>query len=235
MSTYSTNPTKGIVYYTDNNCDEKILKMSREYLLKAVNGKEIVSVSLSPIDFGHNIVLSLKRGYITMFQQILAGIEAVATDIIFLVEHDVLYTKEHFDYVPPTKDMFYYNMNNWQVRVSDGHACYFTCKKVSQLSGYRDIFLKHYRERCRRLETEPFTFRMGFEPGSNDRRAERVDQIRSGKWSSIIPNLDLRHTSNLTTTRWSPEEFRNPCKVSWKDSHVNLLPGWENFKFLGGI
>jgi hypothetical protein len=232
MSTCSISPSKGIVYYTDNHCDEKILKLAQEYLLRVIDGKRIVSVSLTPLNFGdNNIVLPLERGYKTMFKQILAGIELLDTEIIFLAEHDVLYTKEHFDFIPPTKDLFYYNMNNWQVRISDGHACYFTCKKVSQLSGYRDIFLKHYRERCRRLETEPYTFRMGFEPGSNDNRPERVDKIRSEGWSSKMPNLDLRHDLNLSATRWKPEEFRNPCKVSWKDSHVNSLPGWEDLRF----
>ncbi len=50
----------------------------------------IISVSLQPIDFGKNIVLPLERGYLTMFSQQLAGIEASEADILFYPFGDVL-------------------------------------------------------------------------------------------------------------------------------------------------
>jgi len=187
----------------------------------------ILSVSLSPIDFGENIVLPLERGYLAMFKQILAGIEATNKDILFLCEHDVIYSKEHFEFVPPTKDLYYYNTNNWQVRATDGHAVYWYCQKVSQLCAYRELLLKHYKERVRRVELEGFSRAMGFEPGTHGRSA-RVDNIRCGWWATTIPNLDVRHQNNLTSSRWSPDKFRNPCK-DWKESTLNKLPGWEGF------
>ncbi len=220
---------KGIIYYTDNRCDEKILKLCQEKLLEASGGARIISVSLKPIDFGENIVLSLSRGYLTMFQQILAGIEKVDCDILFLAEHDVVYSCEHFEFTPLNRELFYYNMNNWQVRVTDGHSAYWDCKKVSQVCAFRDLMLKHYTERVRRVELEGFSRRMGFEPGTHG-RAERVDNYKSEGFRTVIPNLDLRHGANLTASRWSPTQFRNPCK-NWQESHVNKLVGWENLKF----
>lgn len=217
-------PTKGIVYYTDNRIEDGLAARVRNNL-KLV-GLPIVSVSLKPIEgFGKNIVLPLERSYLTMFKQILAGIEAMDTDIIFLVEHDVLYSREHFDFTPPDKDKFFYNKANWQVRESDGHAAYWDCKKVSQCCGYRELMLRHYRERVRKVEEFGFTRRMGFEPGTHG-RPERVDDTKSEFFITKIANLDIRHKFNLTASRWNPELFRNKPK-NWTESHVNQLPGWE--------
>ena len=225
--------TKGVVYYTDNRCEEGVWKMVQKQLQQACNGHRIVSVSLNAIDFGDNIFLPLERGYLTMFKQILAGIEALDTDIIFFAEHDVLYSKEHFEFTPLIKEMFYYNQHNWQVRASDGHSVYWDCKKVSQICGYKDLMLKHYTERVRRVALEGFTRRMGFEPGTHH-RAEKVDNTKSDIWRTTVPNLDIRHKYNLTSSRWSPDKFRNPCK-NWTESHVNKLLGWENLEVPIGI
>ncbi|MFH1547459.1 MAG: glycosyltransferase [bacterium] len=221
--TSSGEPTKGIVYYTDNRIDDKLAKQVQDTLTDS--GLPIVSVSLQPMAFGRNIVLPMERSYLSMFKQILAGIEASNTDIIFLCEHDTIYAKEHFEFTPSNKEQFFYNQNNWQVRLTDGHAVYWECKKVSQICGYRDLMLKHYRERVRRVELEGFTRRMGFEPGTH-RRAERVDDTTSEFFETKIPNLDIRHRYNLTQSRWSPTQFRNPCR-NWTESHVNKLTGWE--------
>ena len=51
-----------------------------------------------------------------MFKQILAGLEALDTDIVFFCEHDVLYYPSHFDFRPLKKDVIYYNTNVWKVR-----------------------------------------------------------------------------------------------------------------------
>lgn len=218
--------SKGIVYYTDNKLDKSLMRQVQSYLL--ATGLPIVSVSLKPIDFGVNIVLNLERSYLTMFKQILTGILAMNTDIIFLAEHDVIYSKEHFEYIPPLRDRFYYNKNNWQVRKTDGHAVYWDAKKVSQLCAYRDLMIAHYSERVRRVEFEGFSRRMGFEPGTH-RRAERVDDTTSEFFETKIPNLDIRHDRNLTSSRWSPTQFRNPCR-NWTESHVNKLIGWEDIR-----
>jgi hypothetical protein len=180
------------------------------------------------MDFGKNIVMDAERGYLTMFRQILAGIEAMETGLIFLCEHDVLYTPEHFWFTPPTTDKYYYNMHNWQCRTSDGLALFWTCKKVSQVCAYRDLLLNHYRERVRHVEAEGFSRRMGFEPGTHG-RPERVDDYKSGEFWTEIPNLDVRHSSNLTSSRWTQDKFRNKPK-NWKESHINQLPGWEDLK-----
>ena len=231
-STFIDAPTKGMLYYTDNQCDEKITNIVREQLLRISEKNEIkiVSVSLQPIDFGQNIVLPLERSILTMFKQILTGLETLDTDIVYFCEHDVLYNEEHFTFIPPSKDKYYYNQNTWQVRLSDNYAVSWDCKKQSQLCGYREFLIRHYIERIRRIESEGFSRNMGFEPGTHHRDA-RVDDFKAEGWRSKIPNLDIRHGKNLTKSRWNQSEFRSQrnCR-NWKESYINCIEGWEGLK-----
>lgn len=216
--------SKGVVYYTDNRLDPEIMQACQAQLRRAVNGHRVVSVSLQPMDYGDNIVLALERGYLTMFKQILAGLEALDCDVVFLCEHDVLYHPSHFKFVPARSDIYYYNTNVWKVRASDGHALYYDCKQTSGLCADRELLVQHYRERVRRVEAEGYNRRMGFEPGTHS-RAERIDDHKSETWRSEYPNIDIRHGLNLTPSRWKPEQFRDQrnCR-GWIEA--DEVPGW---------
>lgn len=219
--------TKGVLFYTDNEIDEKYAKPVRESIIGG--GLPVTSVSLKPLDFGTNIVLPLERGYLTMAKQILAGLEAMKEDVVFFCEHDVLYHTSHFDFVPEKENVYYYNVNVWKVRATDGHALKVDdCRQLSGLCAYRTTLIKHYRERVRRIETDGFTRRMGFEPGTHNRK-ERVDDLQSEKWSSDFPNIDIRHEKNLTGSRWSKDRFRNQkYTIGWTETTVDKIKGWEN-------
>ena len=217
--------SKGIVYYTDNQLDPVIEKKCQDQLRHASNQHRIVSVSLKPMDFGDNIHLPLERGYLSMFKQILTGLEALDTDVAFLCEADVLYHPSHFDFIPPKNDVYYYNMNSWQLRWSDGFAITYDRKQVSGLCANRKFLITHYKERIRRIEAEgKFNYRMGFEPGTHG-RDEKVDDFKAEGWRSDFANIDIRHNTNLTKSRWHPSEFRNhrSCR-NWKES--NTIEGW---------
>ncbi len=219
----SQNLTKGLVYYTDNQCEERITNVVRQNLASIANGFPIVSVSQYPIDFGRqNIVLPEPRGDLTMFKQILAGLEAIDTDVVFLVEHDVIYHPSHFEFTPARADVFYYNQNTWKVDAKTGRALFYHTKQVSGLCAYRELLLEHYRKRVKRVEEEGFSRRMGFEPGSH-RRKERIDDYAAEAWMSEHPNLDLRHASNRTANRWSKSQFRNQ-PVGWQ--MADRVPFW---------
>ena len=144
---YSSEISKSIVYYTDNRLSPAIFTACQEQIRQSVNGYELVSVSLAPLEFGRNLVLEKERGYLTLFEQILAGLEASTADVIFLNEHDCLYHKSHYDFTPPDPAKIYYNQNVYQVRTSDGHAVYYEAKRLSQLCAYRDVLIEHYRKR----------------------------------------------------------------------------------------
>jgi glycosyltransferase involved in cell wall biosynthesis len=224
VATPKPPPLVGIVYYTDNRLDPKIMSACQKQLKQASHGFPIVSVSLQPIDLGANITLSLERGYLTMFKQILAGLEALPVDVVFFAEHDVLYDSSHFDFIPSERDTFYYNMNSWIIRYPDGHALYYDHKSTSGICVYRDAAITHYRERIAMVEKEGYSTRIGFEPMTHG-RIEWHNQFKAGEWYSNIPNLDIKHGQNLTPARWSQDQFRNKrnCK-NWKES--DIISGW---------
>lgn len=238
MSWYSSKQmNKELVYYTDNRLDPSIMDACQRQLKQC--GLPIISVSLKPIDFGQNITLDLKRGYLTMFRQILTGLEASTANVVFFCEHDCLYDKSHFEFVPPRTDIFYYNVNVWKVRASDGHALKVDdCKQTSGLCAYRLLLLSHYRKRVERVVRDGFSQRLGFEPGTHG-RAERIDDYGCEAWMSDQPNIDIRHEHNLTASRWCKGQFRNHRYTrGWTEA--DTVPGWgvtgRRFKeLLGGL
>jgi glycosyltransferase involved in cell wall biosynthesis len=217
--------TKGIVYFTDNQLDSSIMDAVQKQIYKGSGNNRIVSVSLEPIMFGDNIHLPLERGILTMFKQILAGLEELDSDIVFFCEHDILYHPSHFDFIPAREDRFYYNTNVWKVRLDDGHAMRTeNCRQTSGLCAYRELLLEHYKKRVQLVEQDGFSRKMGFEPGTHGRN-ERVDDYKSEAWESKFPNIDIRHDKNLTPSRWSPDQFRNKKYTrGWQEAEEIL--GW---------
>lgn len=215
--------TKGIVYYSDCRGDASMLSAVREQLARVAPGP-IVSVTLSPVAFGRNVVLALERGYLTMFRQILAGLEALDTDVAFLCEHDVLYDRSHFAFTPQRADVYYYNQNTWKVDAASGHALHYRCSQTSGLCADRQLLLEHYRKRIAIVERDGFSRRIGFEPGTHN-RPERVDDLQAETWMSSVPNIDIRHGHNLTPSRWRRDQFKNQrfCE-GWEES--DRVPGW---------
>jgi hypothetical protein len=222
--------TVGVLYYTDNELEPGLAERVRNQILKGIKDYKLVSVTLKPLDFGHNIVLPLERGKLTMHKQILAGLEALDTDIVFFVEHDVFYHPSHFNFRPSNKDIYYYNMNLWRVRQSDGFAISYDHKSLSQLCAYRSKLLPEYRERVRRIEREGFN-KNGYEPGTRSIRLGGFSNDRSEGWKSEYPNIDVRHTTNLSASKWRPEDFRSErsCR-NWRETTVDKIEGWENLQ-----
>ena len=218
---------KGVVYYTDNRPDPKLLEDCRRQLRKAFSGP-VAAVSINgPVSFDgfQSIQLDLERGYLTMFKQILAGLEASDADIVFFAEHDVLYHPSHFEFTPPRNDTFYYNRNVWKVDAATGRALHYDCDQTSGLCAYRQLLLDHYRVRVARVERDGYSMRIGFEPGTRSTARGGVDDRPSSHWFSVLPNVDVRHDKNLTPTRWSKEQFRNQkYTTGWTEAEV--VPGW---------
>ena len=184
------------------------------------------------MNFGKNIYVPLKRGYLTYFRQILTALEALDTDIVFFCEHDWLYHPSHFDFTPPKKDVYYYNSNWWRVRLADGHAIRYDTRLLPAICGYREHLLRHYRTRMKRLKAGENSagaiMRMGFEPGTHNRK-ERIDDYKAEDWKSALPNVDIRHNKNLTKSKWSQDEFRNQrsCR-GWQEAEK--IPYWGQTK-----
>lgn len=217
-------PTKGLCFYTDNRIDPEILNAVQMRLKSSTNGYPIVTVSLQPLNFGENIVLNLKRGHLAMAKQQLAGLEALDTDIVFMVEHDILYPACHFDFIPLRKDVFYYNLNWWKVRTSDGQALHFKAKQVSGLCAYRNILVDYYRNRVKMIESGEIGGRRHFEPGSRYRDAyNKLTSLGFDIWFSEIPYVDIRHEQVITRSIFDPSGYRGQV-VDW--TMADSIPWW---------
>lgn len=226
-----SKPTFGCVYYTDNELDQTIMKVCQKQLNKASSGKRLVSVSLKPLNFGHqNIAFEEKRGYLTMYKQILAGLKALDTDIAFLCEHDVLYHPNHFEFTPPRNDVFYYNKNYWFLRMTDGFALHYDVSPLSGLVAYRDILIKHFSERVALIEKEGFSYRIGFEPMTH-KRIKWKNWYDFETYSTTAPNIDICHGKNVTRKRWTQDLFRRKPQ-NWQEADIDTIPGWDNVRRL---
>ncbi len=205
----------GAIYYTDSRLDPKIGDFCRAQMRKAFDG-EIVSVSLKPLDFGDvRIVLNMERGYEAYFNQIVAGLKASTADYIFFLEHDNGYHPSHFDYTPPTKDKFYYDLNWWKIR-ADGLAVHWDAVQVSGLVCYRELALKYYASR---LAT--------FDPDNFDRKFEPTVNTEYETWWAPFPSIDIRHDRNLTYNKWRLSHFRDKSTATnFKSSNIDAIEGW---------
>lgn len=217
-------PIKGLCLYTDNRVAPDILNAVRARLIASSNGHRLVTVSLKPLDFGENIVLNLQRGHLAMAKQQLAGLERLDTDIAFMVEHDILYPACHFDFTPPRKDAFYYNLNWWKVRTSDGQALHFKAKQVSGLCAYRNILIDYFRKRVEMIESGEIGGRRHFEPGGSHRDAyNKLTSLTFDTWFSEIPYVDIRHETTVTRNIFDPSGYREQV-IDW--TMQDFIPGW---------
>jgi hypothetical protein len=229
-------PSKGIIYYTDNQLDPKIMKACQKQLWKAAcrdHKLPIVSCSLKPLDFGKNITLNLERGYITMTKQILTALKALESDIVYFCEHDDLYPPQHFDFIPKDKETWYYNSNYWMLRLPDGFAIQYNVSPLSGLVVYRETAIKHYEERLALMESMGDKLEMlkiGFEPFTHN-RIDWKFKCKFETFQSDISVIDIAHGSNVTKKRWSQDQFRRK-PTFWKEVTDFKVPDWDNLKKL---
>jgi hypothetical protein len=230
----------GIIYYSDCRLDERIFTAAQQQLQRSVNGHRIISVTLQkPVPIGDNIVLDRQRGAKSLFLQILAGLERSTADYVFFCEHDCLYPKEAFEFIPPRDDRYYYNIACYKVSAVTGQAVTYKTQQLSGLCANRLLLIEHYHRRLAKMAQNvrdcirqgiPFkddghSRHAGWEPG-NHREPRGVDNYKSESWMSSVPYVDIRdHGFNHTKTRWSVAEFRDPRTAEgWTES--DEIPGW---------
>ena len=228
---------RGAIYYTDNRLDHKMLSVCQKQLRDSFDD-EIISVSLKPINFGKNIVLENRvRSYPTMITQILMALETSTADYVFFTEHDILYHKSHFDFIPSRNDIYYYNSYNYRWRWGTNVA--ITYENLTSLSGMccnRELAIEHYKYRIKvMLEQnldknrgrEPrWARRFGYEPGTKKKKRGGITNEDSEKWKSEYPNVDIRHENTFSHPKTFLSNFRHqPDK--WQETTIDKVPGWD--------
>jgi len=220
-------PTKGVLYYTDNALNMKFAGAIRKQIMKS--GLNITSSSLKPMKFGiTNVVTHSKRGYKTMFKQILKGLKAMKEDIVYFCEADVLYHPDHFKFTPSKKDTWYYNGNYWMLRLKDGFAVHYNVSPLSGLVVYRESAIKHFKERIKMIEKLGDKYEprhMGFEPFTHG----RIKWDYSCSFELFMPenpNIDITHGGNSTWKRWKQKDFRRK-PTFWEESKDYNITSWD--------
>lgn len=237
-----------IIYPTNNTVTEPVKSLVIKHLIKAAEGKPIISVSQKPIDLGTNICLGeIGSSWMSLYKGLLAGLEATTTKYVAIAEHDVLYTAEHFNFIPPTDDTFYYNDNCWFVEWGgnhpelDGMYSHIKDRKaLSQLICSRDLLKEFVNEVIGMLELGLNVSKgqnWHGEPGVHSDKyikaalaatsgqptqlqtylKEYTEKYKSDSFKTVNPNLDIRHKGNFTGPRRG------------KRRTYNLAP-WGEFK-----
>ena len=235
-----------IIYYTNNQLDEPLFSKCQEHLKGVAKDIPIISVSQKPIDLGTNICVGdIGSSWLSLYKQLLAGCEKATTKYIATAEHDCLYTKEHFDFVPPRDDTFYYNENvyfaQWKGNHPEMEGMYSTYweerRALSQLICNRELMIKAIKARLDLLETSDVKKIVYGEPGCSLINLKRAQVVaKSGSHASLspflkefieaeksdifrtkIPNIDIRHKQNFT----GPKRGKN---------RTFDLQGWGKFE-----
>lgn len=65
-------------------------------------------------------------------------------------------------------------------------------------------------------------FNRHYEPGIH----QTVGSDKVANRLSALPNIDIRHDNNITRSKWSPAEFRNPKYArGWRETDAPI-EGW---------
>lgn len=189
---------RAIVYYTDGHIDPGLMRAVQKNIIKATGDQiPIISVSQQPLNFGRNICVGEKpRCNRSIYEQILAGLEAAEPgSVIYLCEHDVAYCPAHFAHVPEVRDRIEYNQNRYYW--APGQAEYLPARgkwALSQIVAYREYLMEQVRRALDESE-QPST--------------ELYRGVRTHKWESERPNVDIRHGLNFSQDgRWKKEYYR---------------------------
>jgi glycosyltransferase involved in cell wall biosynthesis len=185
-----------VVYYTDHHIDEPLARAVRKNLIK-VTGKviPIISVSQQPLNFGKNIVVGeLPRSNHSIYTQIKAGVEAAESgSVIYLCEHDVFYAPAHFAHIPEIKERIDYNQNRYYY--APGQERYLKARgkwPLSQLVAYREFLLECVNKSL----------------SIDNPTSEMYSGIRTHKYESERPNIDIRHGKNFSQDgRWKKQYY----------------------------
>jgi len=226
---------KSIIYYTDNQLRDPIYSTVHNCILRV--RLPIISASLKPISFGDNEVIKGESSYPTMVKQIISCLERSKTKYVFFCEHDVLYPKSHFDFIPPRDNIFYYNKNVWRWLFKSNYAIrYDRMIPLSCMSANRKFTLEHYKLRAKKIEEmgwdrikskEPSWVRkIGYEPGTKKKKRGGLTDDDFSTWISKYPIIDIRHKKTFSRPKVKVEEFKHIPKW-WKETSIDKIKGWN--------
>lgn len=187
------------IYYTANLIPENFATNIRRELKKVADefSVPIISVSQKPIvDFGLNICVGdIGVCNYNVYKQLYEGVKLATTDYVVCCEDDILYSNDHLFYTPPTNDIFYYNINRYNI----DKAVFWHRPRVvmSMCISSRQLMFEAMDERFTKHPTkETPKWRYFSEPGKYERSLGVTIQTRE-HFETKVPNIIFNHRNNL--------------------------------------
>ena len=204
--------TLGLLYYTANKLPTSFAEKVREQLkLVMPKGAPLVSVSMAPIEFGDNIVVSPRPPSAeNVYRQILVGAKVMTTDLIACCEDDCLYTSAHFELSPP-KGEFWYDLNSWRLDPDR-----FWWRNRTNMSGcicHREDLINTLQDRVDHYN--PAKVKSWAEPGKYEAFLGITKVVRRNLKASL-PMIHINHEFGINNRR----------KVKPDDISVTELAPW---------
>jgi len=241
-----------VIYYTANILKGYFERSVIKQLEIAVKDKPVVYVSQKPLKRKNNIIVGdIGISNESIFRQILKGCESVKTKYVALAESDCLYTPEHFNFIPPKDDVFYYNENNWYAFWNGDHKAkysYVKRKALSQLICNRKLLIEAMKRNINLID-KGFIIRKGkagaCEPGACNYEDAFVgtknmwEGVKESNWSSEyfntkLPNIDIRHGNNLNKGKRG-SKIKKDTLPYWGEFYPfwnkQLLKRYDNFNY----
>lgn len=216
---------RGMVYYSDNTGDPFFMEACRKQMQRCADMHDlsITSVTQKPLDFGRNIVVDLERAVLSIFKQILLGCEESNAEIIFLLEHDMIYHPDHFKLNPAGKDIFTYDHNRWSVCDVTGKCVFYHTDVPSMMVAHRDHLIQHYKRVVDFVTENGWRGKYGYSPPKG-----LPKEMRKGGRKVLMadfPSLDVRRGESFTRKRMTKDQFRSErsCR-GWTEA--GSVPGW---------
>lgn len=187
MQEISKSSDTTIIYFTENRLAEPLFTACQKLLIKAANGRQIISVSHKPMELGKNICIgNQKPSWLTLYKQVLIGAKVATTKYVAMAEHDCIYTDEHYSFMPPLDDTFYYNEHHYLVQYAEKshpelkgmYSKYWKQRlALSQMICNRELLVETLNERLALLDRDRKLVRQivfAGEPGLSKLRIEKA-------------------------------------------------------------
>lgn len=155
-----------VLYLTANEVPEVWAEYQRSVLNRVIYTRyPLISISRKPINFGKNILDTEEKSIFNIYKQMLVGAKIATTPYVAVVEDDVLYAYDHFEFRPPL-DAFAYDMNRLGLFTWKKDPMYFWKNRVSNsmLIAPRELMIEALEERIK----SPMFYKIHGELGRNN-------------------------------------------------------------------
>ena len=163
--------------------------------------------------------LDSRGAYHDCYSRVLKGLEAAQCNKVFLVEHDNLYTREHFSEAPEPEEAVYHYQTNLWVANEFGYFSTRGRTVTAAVSAFKSDLLFHFD---RSFKWVSDGLRIVWDEPGRSWVDDGIAFVASGemvKWNASTPCLDIRYGGNLTGTRKG-------------NKYIQTLPPFENHSAL---